>query len=176
MSSDVAGPVQVDHKRPDQPRHPDQPKHPDQPSLPAAVAVGAVICALVAGGAVLAVGPLLSRPDQERVTLTGRGSTEAAGSWTSDRTTDVYLLVRNDSGRRLRIESVRTGAARVRPGTAGPACRPDAVSVLVDTAGLDVGPGQSALFTARLTLAAGSAFPCRDAVFDLPVTALARPA
>ena len=164
MSSDVAGPVQVDHK------------HPHQPALPAAVAVGAVICALVAAVAVLAVGPLLPGPDPDLVTLTGRGSTEAVGSWRSDRSTDVYLLVRNSSGRRLRVDSVQTGAARVRPGTAGPACRSEAVSVLVDTAGLDVGPGQSALFTARMTLAAGSAFPCRDAVFDLPVTALARPA
>lgn len=161
MASDVAGPVRVSAR-------------PDQPHLGAAVLVAGASTALVAGVAVLAVGTLVS-PGPATVRLEGSGSTEAVPALLPGQDGEAYLVLRNATGDRVRITQVLPGAATVRPGSAA-GCDPAALQVRVGSTGLEVGPGQTAMVTAHLHLDAVAGEPCRGAVFDLPVTALARPA
>jgi hypothetical protein len=165
MASDVAGPVQLDLVGPV-----------EQPRTVVAVLVGAVMAAMVAGGAVLAFAPLFPRAAPAGLTLTGHASTAGAGPLRSGRRSQAYLVVRNGTGGPVRIVGLRPDLPRLRPGSAGADCRPEALTVRVGKVGLDVGTNQAALLTIEVTLDRGAAIACRGAVFDLPVTALARPA
>ena len=160
MASDVAGPVRTSAP-------------PEQPHLGVAVLVVGASTALVAGVAVLAVGTLVS-PGGPTLRLHGSGSTEAGPALLPGQDGEAYLVLRNDTGERVRITEVVPGPAVVRSGAAG--CDPAALRVRVGSTGLEVGPGQTAMVTAHLHLDAATGDPCRGAVFDLPVTALARPA
>jgi hypothetical protein len=162
MASDVVGTVHVDLSTS------------DRPSLGTAVVVGAGMTALVLAGMVLAGSTLL--PDRAKpLRLGGQGSTVGGEPLLPGGTGLAYLVVRNDSGHKVRITEVVPGDARVRPGTAS-GCDPAALTFRASASGLLVGPGQSAMFTAHLSLDAAAGNTCRTAVFDLPVTALARPA
>lgn len=159
MASDVAGTVRAGTR-------------PDQPRLVVAVLVAGASTALVAGGAVLAFASMLPAP-AATVTLTGSGSTEAGPALLPGQDGEAYLVLRNETGDRVRITKATTGPVTVRPGTA-PGCDPAALTVRVGGTGLEVGPGQAAMLTAHLHLDAAAGQACRGAVFDLPVTASAR--
>lgn len=161
MASDVAGPVRVSAR-------------PEQPHLGAAVLVAGASTALVAGVAVLAVSTLVS-PGGATVHLQGTGSTAGLPALLPGQDGEAYLVLHNEGSDRVRITKVIPGAPVLRPGTS-PGCDPADLQVRVGSTGLEVGPGQAAMVTARLHLDDAAGDTCRGAVFDLPVTALARPA